>query len=68
MKRLIFAILLFPSLALAQANPQEQIERTIGNLVVTNASLNSQLAQAQVEIADLKKKIKELETKPAEKK
>ncbi len=38
---------------------QEQIERTIGNLFITNTNLQAQLAQAQNVISDLKKQLEE---------
>lgn len=55
---------LWLSSAAAQQQPvipqaQEQIERTIGSLFMTNINLNAQLAQAQAQIADLRKQIDE---------
>ncbi len=71
MKRLIALTLLIalPAFAQAPATPelsaQEQIERTIGNLVIANANLNAQLRQAQATIIDLQKKVAAA-PKPAE--
>lgn len=62
--------LLMASTAFAQqqpSNPQEQIERTIGSLFIANTNLTSQVQSLQVQIAEMQKRIKELEPKPAEK-
>jgi peptidoglycan hydrolase CwlO-like protein len=62
----------------APPNPQEQIERTIGNLFIANTNLTSQVQSLQAQIAEMQKqtkpgladdlvkaqaRIKELETK-----
>ncbi len=58
---LVAAIALSPIAANAQAPEaaaaQEQIERTIGNLVIANANLSAQLQQARTVIAELQKKL-----------
>jgi len=43
----------------APPNPQEQIERTIGNLFITNTTLQAQLQEAKTQIAELKKQLEE---------
>lgn len=72
MIRVLFIIfLLLPGFAFAQAaNPQEQIERTIGSLFVQNTNLAAQLQTLQSRTAtlteDLAKalaRVKELEEK-----
>lgn len=74
MKKLALAIALIPSLAWAQQPPaptaQEQIERTIGSLFVSNTNLTAQLQAlsgqlqtAQADLAKAQAKIKELEEK-----
>lgn len=70
MKKLALAIvLLLPLSAAAQvpgpqtpeAVAQEQLERLIGNLVVTNTNLGAQLAAARTTIVDLQKKLADLQ-------
>lgn len=67
MKKLALAISLLPSLAWGQPatspppNPQEQIERTIGNLFVTNTNLAAQLQVTQMNLNKAQERIKELE-------
>ena len=43
----------------APPNPQEQIERTIGNLFITNTTLQAQLQDAKAQIVELKKQLEE---------
>lgn len=68
MKKLVILILFFiPSIAYAQTqmppSGQEQIERTIGSLIINNANLQSQLIQANNRITDLQKQIEDLKSK-----
>ena len=63
MKKLIlFVTLALPTAASAQQQPnptQEQVERTIGNLVVANISCNAQTATLNAEVARLTKELAE---------
>lgn len=63
MKRLVLAALaavVFATSVAAQpaaSSAQEQVERTIGNLVISNATLQDQVRQAQATIAALQKEL-----------
>lgn len=65
---LVLAAIAIPNLALAQQlppppNPQEQIERTIGNLFIANTNLTAQLQSMQANLTKAQERIKELEDK-----
>lgn len=68
---IVLLSLLTATSALAQQspvpNPQEQIERTIGGLFVANTNLTSQVQALQAQLAEMQKRIKELEPKPEKK-
>lgn len=60
--------LLFATAAHAQqqpfaSNPQEQIERTIGNLFIANTNLTSQVQSLQVQLAETQKQLAEEKAK-----
>lgn len=56
MKKVLICALLFSTPVFAQATTsQELIERTIGNLIIQNANLQSKVIDLQKEIENLKK-------------
>lgn len=66
MKKLVYALVIsgISTAAIAQQQPatqpseaQVQLERTIGNLVVSNITMSGQLQQAQAMIIDLQKQL-----------
>jgi hypothetical protein len=60
MKKILLCLLLIASPAAAQtAPPEQQIQQLIGSLIMANANNQYQLAQAQAQIADLKKQLED---------